>query len=1086
MFTEEEVRSNIVIPFLRDVGLTYNDLKLETSFSIQLGRGVYNINNEERKSIKGRLDILCRVDSKNLFVIELKAEGVRINKEKDSRQGLSYARLLQPMPPYVIVTNAIETYVYDTIHGVEVNKDFIIKNGYSLSLDDDINFRFNALKNFIGYSYNNLLVFCKTISREYVDKFCASDKSSLNDKKSKKYVPSLFVEREGLVDDFKLFLTQQDKNVFAITGASGCGKTNAILNLYNNQSDIPSLFYSGTLLGESFFDEIKFDFNLEFSPQETELAILKKISSLSEQHKKRFIFFIDAIDEWIAHDKLKQLDRIIKVFSQYNIKLCISCKDLLWPALLMHKGIATNLSEQLHSQFNLGDFNDDELNEAYTNYSNVFNVPVNKRTIVSKLNNPFSLRIAFEVANSNNKALLNSNSLESIALYLKHKLQKTTDQELCKRYLYSISEVLLKNNTIHEDERNIRNHLQLNLNDSIPEDLFLNGLLYRYNIDNRSYIGFYFSKIRDYIISTEILFLKGINPKEINEKIIHYLDSFIGQNAVNFRLGNCNNKELVNCIDTLMYYDKNSNEGLTLNLFVQQDDEFFSRIQNEEIEKLKLYIKDLIKNSSSSYSSSEEIHNVLSKISKVVIIESYLIGLLHFIHEYSLNYHVYHICKLLEKYNTTKGKDELVELVLNKNVATELRRFILDTLCFRNLNNRKQILVSMMEELVTFNSGPLAYITNWYSLVEDPELRDAVLSYFDKQPRISFSRMLSSSKLMDTGPLLYERFTTNEYSEESTWWLCRAICTLNFKPAIPRFIKIIKAQPESKLAGHLLIGLGEMKAQELKPLLLHMIESLTENHKNEIWFDIAFDGIMEDSDYIQLLELAIKSTNTPTIFFAAKTLSNKKGPLFNEFILSCLRNKKLDENQLVRVFQTWANNLVVSGKDGDIKIIKLIENPCKILNDKELNEVYSIFGEKTELSNIAFSILLNFENNIDRLYDKFISVFPEIKFPFATRRTELVNLGNMKKLNVKLGGWLKHQLLLSSWENEVFIFNCLQLVAIFGDNEFIEVIEANKINLFDGLPFFLDGKELDKEIHLDGIIRTIRISNHSITPMLSY
>ncbi|MBY9002199.1 MAG: type I restriction enzyme HsdR N-terminal domain-containing protein, partial [Candidatus Heimdallarchaeota archaeon] len=113
----------------------YNELKLETSFSIQLGRGVYNFKKAQKKFIGGRLDILCKADNKNLFIIELKAENVEIDKDKDRKQGLSYARLLDPMPPYVIVTNGKTAYLYETTTGKEVDNDFIKSNGFKPALD---------------------------------------------------------------------------------------------------------------------------------------------------------------------------------------------------------------------------------------------------------------------------------------------------------------------------------------------------------------------------------------------------------------------------------------------------------------------------------------------------------------------------------------------------------------------------------------------------------------------------------------------------------------------------------------------------------------------------------------------------------------------------------------------------------------------------------------------------------------------------------------------------------------------------------------------------------------------------------------
>ncbi|NOR44356.1 MAG: hypothetical protein GQ534_02130, partial [Candidatus Delongbacteria bacterium] len=910
------------------------------------------------------------------------------------------------------------------------------------------------------------------------------DESSVHDKLGKKYTPSLYVERNGLGESFNLFLEQSEKNVFAIVGASGCGKTNSILHLFNNLNDNPALFYSGTLLGNSFFEELQFDFNLEFSQQETELTIIKKISSLAEQHNKQFIFFIDAIDEWIATDKSNQLDKIIKIAWRYNIRLCISCKDLLWPSLLKNKDVSTNLSEHLYNVFSIEDFNENEFNAALINYSSVLNVPITTGQFSRDMYNPFSLRIAFEVSHSNKNISLNDNSLNSISLYLDQKLVKSSDDELCKRYLYSIAEVLLDNNTIHEDELKIREFLHLNINDEIPIDLFSNSLLYRNNIDNQNYIGFYFSKIRDYIISNEILLLSNKNQEQRIETITKSLDSFIGENAVNFYLGNCNSEYLTDTINALIIFDKKNNTTLTIKLIAQQNENLFAKVENEQIELIFYRIKELIKSNTTDYLNHEEINVVLDKLFKFSNIESHLFDLLYLINEYSCNYNVYNICKLLEKYDSVEGTNKLVKLVQDKNIETEIRRFALDSLNERNIN-REQVFLSLLNEYIEDKSGPLFYAKYWYHYVESNELRDFILDKFDTKPCELLVEILSHSKIYNTGELLFSRFLKNKYSDNTTWWLCRTICSLNYKPAIQKFVEIINENQESELSGHLLIGLGEMKAQELKPILYDIIESLPENYRNEIWLSHAFTGIMDDGDYFKLLELANKSQNIPTILFAAVTLSNRKNTSFNEFILKCVVNKNFSENKRYRIFQEWSGNLACDESVNGVKIIKNIESSNNILTFPELEQIYSIFEGNTELSTIALSILLNFENNIDVLENTIISTLPNLQYPIITRRVTFINITNFKELKVRLNNWLKLNLQLSKWDNKIFLFNCLQFTGMLGDFNHVEVIENNKMNIYNCFPSIIDDEKINKERYLNHILHTIRVSDNTIRTHLN-
>ena len=118
-FNEETVKNNVIIPFLQQIGFAPNELEFENNFKIQLGRGVYNVKGEQSKEANGRLDILCKRDGKNLFVIELKAEGIELTDD-DKKQGISYARLLDPIAPYGLLSNGDESILYETITGEKV------------------------------------------------------------------------------------------------------------------------------------------------------------------------------------------------------------------------------------------------------------------------------------------------------------------------------------------------------------------------------------------------------------------------------------------------------------------------------------------------------------------------------------------------------------------------------------------------------------------------------------------------------------------------------------------------------------------------------------------------------------------------------------------------------------------------------------------------------------------------------------------------------------------------------------------------------------------------------------------------------
>lgn len=86
----------------------------QTSFSFTFGGRKIMVGEQEREWVKGRSDVILYSGNDPLAVLELKREGIELTDD-DNAQGLSYARVLTPMPPLVVVTNGkdiryIETY----------------------------------------------------------------------------------------------------------------------------------------------------------------------------------------------------------------------------------------------------------------------------------------------------------------------------------------------------------------------------------------------------------------------------------------------------------------------------------------------------------------------------------------------------------------------------------------------------------------------------------------------------------------------------------------------------------------------------------------------------------------------------------------------------------------------------------------------------------------------------------------------------------------------------------------------------------------------------------------------------------------
>ncbi len=210
---EEEIRSKLLLPFLNDLGFDLSEISLEKSFSIRLGKSTH--------AIKGRSDILCRRNGKNLFIIELKNDSISID-QKDVDQGISYARLLSDnIAPFTIITNGKVTRIFDSVSREELTGTNISKqsnywkNECTLSTDIDLRIRYEALKNFVSFSPENLKRFCEDQVRDRMGPIIGS----INDPYAK-FVKELYVQRQSLQNAFDMFISSK-ASVFGIVGSAG-------------------------------------------------------------------------------------------------------------------------------------------------------------------------------------------------------------------------------------------------------------------------------------------------------------------------------------------------------------------------------------------------------------------------------------------------------------------------------------------------------------------------------------------------------------------------------------------------------------------------------------------------------------------------------------------------------------------------------------------------------------------------------------------------------------------------------------------------------------------------------------------------
>lgn len=110
---EARIRKTIsqAFPWLEPESISH-----QTKFSFTFGRTQLDVDGGKVSRHEARTDILLSHKGQPFVVLELKRPGHALTQD-DTEQGLSYARMIHPRPPLVVVTNGVETQSFETHSG---------------------------------------------------------------------------------------------------------------------------------------------------------------------------------------------------------------------------------------------------------------------------------------------------------------------------------------------------------------------------------------------------------------------------------------------------------------------------------------------------------------------------------------------------------------------------------------------------------------------------------------------------------------------------------------------------------------------------------------------------------------------------------------------------------------------------------------------------------------------------------------------------------------------------------------------------------------------------------------------------------
>ncbi len=541
---EEEIKVKYILPFLEALGLDHQNITLERSFKIKLGRYTHE-NKWEVIEKRPRYDILVNVNGTNLFILEIKEEEHDISAE-DISQAVCYASLVKPQAPYAIVTNGKTTRIFDSIDESELTSDKLseskfVKNNYKIDINSEI--RSRALSKLITLNYENLEIFCNLQNNETLKKLETQNKDDL-----RKYIQEVYVNRSKITSTFYKFVDSENVGLI-IDGNSGYGKTNAICDLVKeSRKNNPTFFYNASELTQKIEDCISDDFDWEFSTHKFQEQYFKQLNEILEIHDKKLFIFIDAVDEWFLSTAEVELSNFFRRIKDKRFKIILSCKTSKLEKFLENRGIPSSLADNLFVtdkekntiSLTLNEFSQQELQEATRKYEEYFSLKnaIHGQTL-QECKNPSILRIVAETFRDKGVP----STLDSIKIfqnYLENILTKSIiDKERIKSHLLGITKILLE---LQKDEI-FESEIQISDFDahSFVKDYGI--IISQKDEKGRTKIRFGSDGLRNYLITYHQETLDNLSPQLIQEFASKHISTSMGREILEFYKKTCQNEK---------------------------------------------------------------------------------------------------------------------------------------------------------------------------------------------------------------------------------------------------------------------------------------------------------------------------------------------------------------------------------------------------------------------------------------------------------------------------------------------------------------------------------------------------------------
>ncbi|MBN1617895.1 type I restriction enzyme HsdR N-terminal domain-containing protein [Candidatus Dojkabacteria bacterium] len=392
---EARIRSELknLFPLLEPTEFSH-----QLTFKIKLGHKSIKIDSAT-SSASGRLDILISYKNKAICVLELKNSDVKLTDD-DRDQGISYARLLNPMPPFVVVTNGKESLFYKTVDkqkwqtsNIDEQKiQDIISHGATMA-DSNLD---EAVRFLLGKDDDVWKKIIEDVTREQIELLYGDVKDY-----DKPITRDFSIQREITHRIENDLINGQNKLV--LNGPPLSGKTNVFVQLCSSMND-KSMLYLYLNMANIGYGPLQFLCN-RFSRD----LFLKKtaddirgwlIHSLRSPSDCKVVLIIDNLYGITEGAILQEINELVDISSKSNMAIILGITDSGLTMLKSHPGRTYSTVIGGLKPYHLGHLSDSEfwkVNELFqqtfstifekgSEYSLLYRLPQTLRIIASRFN----------------------------------------------------------------------------------------------------------------------------------------------------------------------------------------------------------------------------------------------------------------------------------------------------------------------------------------------------------------------------------------------------------------------------------------------------------------------------------------------------------------------------------------------------------------------------------------------------------------------------------------------------------------------------------------------------------------------------